>query len=219
VVAVLMTLRLASLVQGRARIPALVRRTILLLVLVPGVAVAQSTPPPSSSGRGHPWIVGGGSATTLLGDCTDCPADTYIHSGGVLAIIGGSLTHKTDVGGELFWVPATTASGDYTRTMYVMGTFQFRPWQSSGFFMRVGSGMAFVRNWLGTVEEGERVFTSKAFAIGLGAGWEWRLAPRLGAQVFGTQHAAALGDLTGNKGRVENVMGNFWSVGAAVVIR
>jgi hypothetical protein len=30
---------------------------------------------------------------------------------------------------------------------------------------------------------------------------------------------AALGDLTGNNGKVENVMGNFWSVGAAIVIR
>lgn len=201
------------------RIRALAGPTILLVLLVTGVARAQSAPPPSSSGFGHPWIVGGGSATTLLGDCTDCPADTYIHSGGVLAIIGGSLTHRTDVGAELFWIPATTASGDYTRTMYIMGTFQFRPWQSSGFFMRVGSGMAVVRNWLGAANADPAVFTSKAFALGLGAGWEWRLAPRFGAQVFGTQHAAALGDLTGNKGKVENVMANFWSVGAAFVIR
>ncbi len=198
---------------------ALLRCTVLLVVLVPGVAAAQSAPQSFWSGRGRPWIVGGGGSTTLLGDCTDCAADTYIHSGGVLGIIGGSLTHRTDVGGELFWVPATTASGDYTRTLYIMGTFQFRPWQSSGFFMRVGSGMAFVRNWLGTVEADPHVFTSKAFAIGLGAGWEWQLAPRFGAQVFGTHHAAALGDLTGNNGKVENVMGNFWSVGAAVVIR
>jgi hypothetical protein len=219
VVAVLIPLRLASLAQGTARIRALAGPTILLVMLATRVAHAQSAPPPSSSGFGHPWIVGGGSATTLLGDCTDCPADTYIHSGGVLAIIGGSLTHKTDVGAELFWIPATTASGDYTRTMYIMGTFQFRPWQSSGFFMRVGSGMAVVRNWLGTVDPDPAVFTSKAFALGLGAGWEWRLTPRFGAQIFGTQHAAALGDLTGNKGRVENVMANFWSVGAAFVIR
>ena len=200
-------------------IRALLRRTILFVVLVPGIAAAQSTSPPVSSGPGRPWIVAGGSSTTLLGDCTGCAAEEYVHSGGVMAILGGSLTQRTDVGGELFWVPATTASGDYTRTLYVMGTFQFRPWKSSGFFMRVGSGMAFVRNWLGTVEADPRVFTSKAFAIGLGAGWEWRLAPRFGAQVFGTHHAAALGDLTGNNGKVENVMGNFWSVGAAVVIR
>src|SRR5262245_5336952 len=206
------------------RIAASVPHVILLLVLFPAVAAAQTTTQPSttqplSSVRGNPWIVGGGSATTLLGDCTGCAADTYIHSGGVLAIIGGSLTHRTDVGGEVFFVPTKTAAGDPIRTLYVMGTFQFRPWQSSGFFMRVGSGMAVVRNWLGSVETGQRVFTSKAFALGLGAGWEWRLTPRFGAQVFGTQHAAALGDLTGNRGTVENVMGNFWSVGAAVVIR
>jgi hypothetical protein len=38
--------------------------------------------------------------------------------------------------------------------------------------------------------------------------------------VFGSQHVAALGDLTtSNATTVENVVGNFWAVGAAIVIR
>lgn len=37
--------------------------------------------------------------------------------------------------------------------------------------------------------------------------------------VLGAQHVAALGDLDIARGTVENVLGNFWSVGAAIVVR
>jgi hypothetical protein len=37
--------------------------------------------------------------------------------------------------------------------------------------------------------------------------------------VYGTHHIAALGDLTFSQGTIENVLGNYWSVGASIVIR
>jgi len=37
--------------------------------------------------------------------------------------------------------------------------------------------------------------------------------------VFGTQHALAMGDLQAAEGLIQDVIGNRWSVGAAVVIR
>ena len=193
---------------------------LLLLVVSAGIASAQgATPPSSSSSDGwQPWIVVGGSSTTLLGDCTDCPADTYIHDGGVLGIIGTPLTPRTDVGAQVFWVPTSSAAGDPINTTYVMGTFQFRPWGSSGFFVRISSGMAFVRNWVVDTDTSTS-FTSKAFALEIGGGWEWRFARHFGTQVFGSQHVAALGDLETATTRVENVMGNFWSVGGGIVIR
>jgi hypothetical protein len=193
---------------------------LLLLVVSAGIASAQgATPPSSSSSDGwQPWIVVGGSSTTLLGDCTDCPADTYIHDGGVLGIIGTPLTPRTDIGAQVFWVPTSSAAGDPINTTYVMGTFQFRPWGSSGFFIRISSGMAFVRNWVVDTDTSTS-FTSKAFALEIGGGWEWRFARHFGTQVFGSQHVAALGDLETATTRVENVMGNFWSVGGGIVIR
>jgi hypothetical protein len=196
-----------------------VSRALLLLVLSAGVASAQGAPLPASSGGWKPWIVGGGSSTTLLGDCTDCPADTYVHDGGVLAIVGSPLTPRTDVGVELFWVPSSSAAGDKINSTYVMGTFQFRPWGSKGFFFRASSGMAFVRNWVVDTADTSTSFTSKAFALEIGGGWEWRLSRRFGTQVFGSQHVATLGDLETATTRVENVVGNFWSVGGAIVIR
>jgi hypothetical protein len=79
--------------------------------------------------------------------------------------------------------------------------------------------MAFVRNWTIELNGETPPITSKAFALGLAAGWEWRFARRFGAQVFGAQHVATLGDLTGNGTTAENVVGNYWSVGGAIVIR
>ena len=200
----------------RAVLPVL--RICLLLLLSSGVAAAQTAPSSSPSTGWQPWIVVGGSSTTLLGDCTDCPADTYVHDGGVLAIVGTPLTPRTDIGGQLFWVPSSSAAGEPINTTYVMGTFQFRPWGSSGFFIRMSSGMAFVRNWIVDTDTSTS-FTSKAFALEIGGGWEWRFSRRFGTQVFGSQHVAALGDLQGSTQRVENVMGNFWSVGGGIVIR
>ena len=200
----------------RAVLPVL--RICLLLLLSSGVAAAQTASSSSPSTGWQPWIVVGGSSTTLLGDCTDCPADTYIHDGGVLAIVGTPLTPRTDIGGQLFWVPSSSAAGEPINTTYVMGTFQFRPWGSSGFFVRLSSGMAFVRNWVVDTDTSTS-FTSKAFALEVGGGWEWRFGRRFGTQVFGSQHVAALGDLQGATQKVENVMGNFWSVGGGIVIR
>jgi len=207
-----------NLMTKRAALPAL--RICLLLLLSSGVAAAQTATSSSSSPSTgwQPWIVVGGSSTTLLGDCTDCPADTYVHDGGVLAIVGTPLTPRTDIGGQLFWVPSSSAAGEPINTTYVMGTFQFRPWGSSGFFVRLSSGMAFVRNWVVDTDTSTS-FTSKAFALEIGGGWEWRFGRRFGTQVFGSQHVAALGDLQGSTQRVENVMGNFWSVGGGIVIR
>jgi hypothetical protein len=87
----------------RAVLPVL--RILLLLLLSSGVAAAQTATSSSPSSGWQPWIVVGGSSTTLLGDCTDCPADTYVHDGGVLGIVGTQLTPRTDIGAQIFLVP------------------------------------------------------------------------------------------------------------------
>jgi hypothetical protein len=42
---------------------------------------------------------------------------------------------------------------------------------------------------------------------------------RAGFEVFASQHAAAIGDIQRADGLVPDVIGNFWSLGAALVIR
>jgi hypothetical protein len=121
-----------------------------------------------------------------------------------------------DVGAELFWMPAESES-NRIRTTHVDVVAQFRPWASRGFFVKGGAGMAFVRNWVDTL--GTSAANSKALSVVVGAGWAFRPAARVGLQLFGAQHAAALGDLQTADGEVQDVMGNFWSLGVGVVIR
>lgn len=202
---------------------------VLLLHVFTNSAAAQQPPQapapaqvPSSEGI-RPWIAIGGGYTAVLGDCTDCTQDlNYRNAGSFLANLGVSLNSRADIGAELMWVPSTTVSGETIRTTYVMAVGQYRFWRNKGFFVKGGAGMAFVRNWVVDLSGGSSPsppFTSKALSVGIGAGWEWRLRPRFGVQVFGSQHVAALGDLQANQALFENVVGNFWTIGGAVVFR
>src|SRR5262245_10805961 len=199
----------------RARIP--ICGLVALVLLTPVAARAQSV---ASDGI-HPWLVVGGGSTTLSGDCTNCEEGNYQHTGGLLVNGGVSLSQRTDVGAEVLWVPAHLPSGPDLRTTFVLAAVQFRPWRTAGFFVKAGAGFAFVRNWVVDLEAtGESPpFISAAFGLGIGAGWEWRTRSRLGAQIFGSQHVATLGDLNTGTTTVDNVIGNFWSAGAAIVIR
>ena len=163
------------------------------------------------------WLVAGGSFSTIRGDCQTCEEDyPYRHSGSVLANAGVRVTPRMDAGLEFFWMPMETAGGRIRNTHFD-AVAQFRPWASKGFFVKGGAGMAFVRNWVDVISPDS--FNQKALSIVLGAGWVFRPQARLGLQVFGAQHAAALGDLQTATGQVPDVIGNFWSLGGGIVIR
>jgi len=172
---------------------------------------------PPSSGASNLWITGGGTFSTLRGDCQECDEETpYRHSGGLLANLGYRVNRRMDAGAEVLWMAVDTADGRI-RSTHVDAVAQFRPWASQGFFLKGGAGMAFIRNWVDAIGSG--AINSKALSVVIGAGWAFRPEERIGFQVFGTQHAAALGDLQTAAGSVPDVMGNFWSLGAGIVIR
>jgi hypothetical protein len=178
-----------------------------------GAATSRAEDPPSS----RLWLVAGGAFVAQRGDCQTCEEEfEYRHAGGVLADIGYSVTRRMDVGGELFWTSSETASG-HIRTTQLDAIAQFRPWTSHGFFLKGGAGMAFVRNWVDA--SGPDAINSKALSVVIGGGWAFRPGERVGLQIFATQHASALGDLQTADGDIGDVIGNFWSFGAAIVFR
>jgi hypothetical protein len=200
---------------------AVIRASLLaavLLTLSPAVAAAQSAPPAEKPPTRF-WLVAGVASTTFLGDCTDCEAKTYLTSPSVLTTIGGSLNRRVDMGAEITWVPVGAPNGEKLYASFLMGKAQFRPWASRGFFLNAAYGMAFLRNYIFSPPDDRRANRSKALALSIGTGWEWRVGARTGVQAFATQHAAALGDLETTAGTAEDVLGNFWSIGAAIVIR
>jgi hypothetical protein len=163
------------------------------------------------------WIVAGGGSTTVRGDCQTCEDDyPYRHGGSILANVGYRVTPRVDVGGEMLWTSTDTAAGRI-RAAHVDMITQFRPWSGHGFFLKTGAGMAFVHNWIDTL--GPDAINQKALSVVIGGGWAFRTEQRLGFQLFAAQHALALGDLQTAHGEVNDVMGNYWSLGAAIVIR
>jgi hypothetical protein len=191
--------------------------------LVPASAEAQSAPPapsaPTTAGANLSklWLVAGGGITTLRGDCQTCEEDfPYRHAGSVLADIGYRVHERMDVGAELLWMRSGTEDGKI-RTIHLDAIAQFRPWRSQGFFVKGGAGMGFIRNWVDAT--GPDAINSKALSVVIGAGWTFLPTSRIGLQVFGMQHAGALGDLQTATGAVSDVMGNFWTLGAGVVFR
>jgi len=202
---------------------------VAIACFTPVVASGQATPPPAQAASVNPadqsrkWIVFGGASTTLRGDCQeDCVAHgtgAYLHTGSLLAIVGFRVNRQMDAGVEVSWVPATSKAGDDIRLTFLLAAAQFRPWESRGFFLKAGMGMAFVRNFVYDTGGTLPPITSKALGLTYGAGWAFRHSDRLGHQVFGAQHVAALGDFQTGGVTISNVVGNFWSVGAAVVIR
>ena len=190
--------------------------TILLLLLAPQASVAQPAAA-RPAGPSNLWFVGGGAFATLRGDCQACEEDyPYRHSGSILANAGYRVNQRMDVGAEVFWMPVDTADGKI-RTTHFDAIAQFRPWSSQGFFLKGGAGMAFVRNWVDVI--GPTAENSKALSVVIGGGWAFRAAERVGMQVFVSQHAAAIGDLTTADSDIQDVIGNFWSLGVGIVFR
>ncbi|HEY6507899.1 MAG TPA: hypothetical protein VIY56_07785 [Vicinamibacterales bacterium] len=198
--------------------------------LTPAVAGAQAAPSASQGGgdtaadQSRAWIVIGGTTTTLRGDCQEgCPAHgtgAYLHTGSVLGVAGFRITPQADAGLEVSWVPSSTKDGQDFRATFLLATGQFRPWTSNGFFLRGGMGMVFVRNFVfGESQEEVPAITSKALGLTYGAGWAFWRDKRVGFELFGAQHMAALGDFQAGGVNNENVIANFWSLGAAIVIR
>jgi hypothetical protein len=199
--------------------------TMQLAWLCPSPAAAQSAAPAPSaqaaqaaeSSTSRLWITVGTAFATVRGDCQTCEEDfPYRHAAGFIANAGRRVNDRMDVGAEVFWMPTDTEDGEI-RTTHIDAIAQFRPWASKGFFLKGGAGMAFVRNWVDAI--GPEAINQKALSVVIGTGWAFRPYERVGFQVFGAQHVGALGDLQTAEHAVEDVVGNFWSLGMSLVIR
>jgi hypothetical protein len=186
-------------------------------------AQAPETAPPAptdapASGGLQPWLLAGVAVSTVRGDCQTCETDFPYRQGPGLVAGGGIGVHpRVDVGAEVLWVPVEYLPGERVHTTHIDAVARFRPWASQGFLLKGGAGLALVRNWVDV--PGLPPFDSQGMSVVVGAGWLFRTSRRVGVEVFATQHAAALGDLQSATTRVEDVLGNFWSVGASVVFR
>jgi hypothetical protein len=187
---------------------------VALVWLIPVAALAQTAPPAEPS---RLWIVAGGGPSTLRGFCQDCDLEFPFRHGGALAGNAGiRVNSRMDVGADVFWMKWNNDSGQIRATA-LTAVAQFRPWESKGFFVKGGAGMGLVRTWVNAL--GPDPDDQKALVVVFGGGWEFKWKRRVGLQLFAMQHVGAIGDLQTATGPIADVTSNFWTLGAAIVIR
>lgn len=187
----------------------------MLLWLLPATAIAQNAPPQDES---RLWLVAGAASGTLLGHCQNCGQEfPYRHGPGIVGNAGYRISPRVDGGLDVFWMRWRNDSGRIQAIAFD-AVAQFRPWVTQGFFVKGGAGMAFLRNYIRTTT-GSDPDNSKALSVVFGTGWEFNPKGRFGFQLFATQYVGALGDLQTINGEITDVTGNFWALGAAIVIR
>jgi hypothetical protein len=122
----------------------------------------------------------------------------------------------------MFWVSSRIEHEPPIRTTFILGLAQLRPWDRHGFFLRAGMGVSFAGNGLYSPIGPPLAppFTTNALGVTYGTGWMLGWTRRRTVQVQATHHVAALGQLTTvDGGSHENVVGNYWTIGAALVVR
>jgi hypothetical protein len=198
----------------------LLRRGLVTAALVLTAAAAQTSAqdaPPATPSRGG-WLGVGLGYGAFRTDCNNCTRDDLYSSGGSLVVNGGvTVNDRVDAGGEIFWASTAFDSGEY-RAAFLLGIVQFRPWQTHGFYLKGGLGLAFLRS---SITVGGETTTSapKGLGVHYGAGWMFGRGRRVSFAPFGGHYVASLGDLPTAGGVAEDPVSNVWFAGVSVFIR
>ena len=185
---------------------------------------AKPAPVPVPSAIGSKWwFVGGGGFAMARAGCATCDrAGVFTNSKGFFFDVGGRVSPRVDVGGEVMFVTARIEDEDPIRTTFILSIAQFRPWVDRGLYLRAGMGLAFAGNGLAS-HIGPALappYSTNAFGITYGIGWIFRRDRRWTIQAAFSHHIAALGELSTVSGEtIKNVVGNYWTSGVAIAIR
>lgn len=190
---------------------------------------AQTTPPAQKAPNPLSpklWVVIGGGFAAARAGCFEVdvcnPEGVSIKSYSILLDVGVRVTPRVDAGMELYWVPLKVNDEDPIKTTFVLGVVQMRPWVDKGLFLRAGMGIGIAGNGLFNPNGPllKPPYTTNALGIVYGVGWQRMINRRWGVEAHALHHVAALGEITtAAEVRIRNVVGNYWTVGGAIVIR
>lgn len=197
---------------------------VLIVWLAPAAAAAEQTGSPEPPAlRSKLWIVGGGGFSMARAGCATCDrAGVFMNSTGIFFDVGGRISPRVDAGVELMFVSVRIEDQEPVRTTFVLGIGQFRPWVDRGLYLRAGMGVGFAGNGLYSPFGPALAppYSTNALGLTYGLGWIFRRERRWTVQANFAHHIAALGELSTVTGStVKNVIGNYWTSGAAIVFR
>jgi hypothetical protein len=169
------------------------------------------------------WIVGGGGFSMARAGCATCGrSGVFKNTVGLFLDVGGRVGPRADVGVEVMFVRLRVEHEKSILTTFILGLGQFRPWKDKGLYLRAGMGVGFAGHGLYS-PFGPKLappYSTNALGIAYGIGWIFRPERRVTLQANFSHHIAALGELSTVSGEtVQNVVGNYWTSGMAVVIR
>jgi hypothetical protein len=187
------------------------------LALVSLPALAQEAPAQAPKSVGW-WAGGGGGYLAGRADCSNCESDVPYGDGGAFVFQGGVRIHdRVHVGGELYSTDRTLPAGSF-RSTHFLGIFQFRPFAKLGFYLKGGYGMAIVKGVVPGGNGEQTVGRTWGMGIMYGAGWEFRVTPRISFAPLAATYITTVGDIGTAQGTAQNVVINGWFAGALLMI-
>jgi hypothetical protein len=161
------------------------------------------------------WVRFGVGYASAKADCRECVDAQYQSAASWHVSAGGTPSRSVRLGGELFGLLRDT-EGARARLLILMGTAQWHPWSSAGFYTKVGYGLS-----RGTFDLTSGGVTTREGRTGIGlvVGLGWEL-PVGGVQLspFGAMYVAGLGDIQTADVLLKDALSTVWHIGAAVTI-
>jgi hypothetical protein len=190
---------------------------VLLLGLIAcavNAAEAQSAAPP---GPGDFAVAVWGGYTTAKVDCANCEAgatyrDTW--QAGVAPL--WRVNNKVLAGVEFVYQPSSQKNR--SRSSSLLASVMFHPWATSGFYIKGGYGLAWVRTTF-TVDGVDQKDRFNGMAVNYGIGWRFRQHNRVSFGLFGSHYITTAGTVVVQSLEAVNVIGNGWVGGVSVFVR
>jgi hypothetical protein len=187
---------------------------LCLLGFVPGQAAAQTAAPPGPGD--FSFAVWTGYAATKV-DCANCAEGaTYGDTWQLGLSPMWRINNKMLAGVEVVLHP--TQGENNARISWLLGTVQFHPWATKGFFLKGGYGLLWLRTDLQIDGENQHG-KFRGMVVNYGAGWQFRQNRRVSFAPFGAHYVSTAGTVNVGEFEAVNVVGNSWVAGVSVVIR
>ena len=204
-------------VSGGHAVRTVVAATLgLLMVVAP--AAAQS---PAKPERGDFALALGVGYAAAKADCSNCSPEGEYGSGAVYSDVAAiavapvwRVNSKVVAGAEL---QIETSRND-ARAVYLMGIVRFHPWAGKGFFIRGGYGLLQVKAPLDLPDGTVNTAKYRGMALNYGAGWMFHQNRRFSWGPYGAHYVGTLGSAVIGSFQAQNIIGNTWLAGFAVVI-
>jgi hypothetical protein len=189
-----------------------------LAILVATPAAAQQAAQPR---RGDFALALGVGYASAKADCSNCSPEGEYGSGAVYNDVAAVAI------APVWWVNSQIVAGvelqaessrTEARAVYLLGVVRFHPWEHKGFFLRGGYGLLQVKAPLALPDGSVSTAKYRGMALTYGAGWMFRQNSRFAWGPYGAHYVGTLGSAVIGSFQAQNIIGNTWFAGIAVVI-